>query len=139
MTKVPTDTQWADLASKINAKQNALTFDTTPTSGSSNPVTSGGVYTAVQQKAVGTTENYSISSASWTALSNASPYTYATTVTATTTISANTIVRLLNDQPVNFAKYGFAVASVSGQTVTIYSIGQPTGSVTLKINYRSGA
>ena len=27
-----------------NAKQNALTFDSTPTSGSSNPVTSGGVY-----------------------------------------------------------------------------------------------
>lgn len=27
-------------------KQNVLTFDTTPTSGSSNPVTSGGVYTA---------------------------------------------------------------------------------------------
>ena len=30
-----------------NAKQAALTFDTTPTSGSTNPVTSGGVYTAV--------------------------------------------------------------------------------------------
>ena len=31
-----------------NAKQNALTFDTAPTSGSGNPVTSGGVYTAIQ-------------------------------------------------------------------------------------------
>ena len=31
-----------------SAKQNALTFDAAPTSGSSNPVTSGGVYTAIQ-------------------------------------------------------------------------------------------
>ena len=31
-----------------SAKQNALTFDTAPTSGSGNPVTSGGVYTAIQ-------------------------------------------------------------------------------------------
>ena len=30
-----------------NAKQNALTFDTTPTESSTNPVTSGGIYTYV--------------------------------------------------------------------------------------------
>ena len=34
-----------------NAKQNALTFDTTPTASSSNPVTSGGVKTALDAKA----------------------------------------------------------------------------------------
>ena len=33
-----------------NAKQSALTFDSTPKSGSSNPVTSGGVYTALSKK-----------------------------------------------------------------------------------------
>ena len=33
-----------------DAKQNALTFDNTPTSGSTNPVTSGGVYTALSGK-----------------------------------------------------------------------------------------
>lgn len=33
----------------LNAKQDTLTFDTTPTSGSTNPVTSGGVYTEVSQ------------------------------------------------------------------------------------------
>lgn len=33
------------------SKQDKLTFDTTPTSGSTNPVTSGGVYTALQAKA----------------------------------------------------------------------------------------
>lgn len=36
--------------SNWNAKQNALTFDSTPTSNSSNPVTSGGVYTALGKK-----------------------------------------------------------------------------------------
>ena len=34
-----------DLLSK---KQNTLTFDTTPTSGSTNPVTSGGIYTSLE-------------------------------------------------------------------------------------------
>lgn len=33
-----------------DAKQNALTFDNTPTQNSTNPVTSGGVYTALQGK-----------------------------------------------------------------------------------------
>lgn len=34
-----------------NAKQDALSFDTTPTANSSNPVTSGGVKTALDAKA----------------------------------------------------------------------------------------
>ena len=34
-----------------NAKQNALSFDTAPTAGSTNPVTSGGVKTALDAKA----------------------------------------------------------------------------------------
>lgn len=38
-----------------NAKQNALTFDTTPTPGSSNPITSGGVYIAIGQLDTGVT------------------------------------------------------------------------------------
>ena len=87
----------------------------------------------------GTTETYTITTSDWTALASSDPYTYSATVTATTTIGANTIVHLYNDQPVNFANYGFAVASVSGQVLTIYSIGAPSSSVTLKINYRESA
>lgn len=37
-----------DITALQNSKQNKLTFDTTPTSGSNNPVTSGGIYTALQ-------------------------------------------------------------------------------------------
>ena len=40
-----------DLQNALNAKQGTLTFDSTPTSGSSNPVTSGGIYTALSAKA----------------------------------------------------------------------------------------
>lgn len=38
----------ADERKKWNAKQDALTFDTTPTAGSTNPVTSGGIKTALE-------------------------------------------------------------------------------------------
>lgn len=39
---------------QINAKQDTLTFDSSPTSGSTNPVTSGGVFTALGDKLTGT-------------------------------------------------------------------------------------
>lgn len=92
--------------------------------------------TNIAQYLSGTTESYTIATSDWSSLASSSPYTYSTTVTATTTIGNNTIVHLLNDQPVLFSTYGFAVGSVSGQNVTIYSIGQPSSSVTLKINYK---
>lgn len=39
-----------EVDSALNTKQNTLTFDSAPTSGSTNPVTSGGVYTALAGK-----------------------------------------------------------------------------------------
>lgn len=38
---------WSKLKALLNGKQDTLTFDTAPTSGSSNMVTSGGVYTGI--------------------------------------------------------------------------------------------
>ena len=87
-------------------------------------------------QALGETESYTIATSDWSALSASSPYTYQATVTATHTIGANTVAELLNDAPVTFATYGFAIGSISGQSVTIYSIGQPSASVTLKVNYK---
>lgn len=46
-----TDAHWTALApllDLIGSKQAALTFDQTPTSGSTNPVTSGGVFSAIE-------------------------------------------------------------------------------------------
>lgn len=50
--RVVTDTE----KSTWNAKQNALTFDTTPTASSTNPVTSGGIKTALDKKIDATDE-----------------------------------------------------------------------------------
>lgn len=79
------------------------------------------------------TETYTISA--WTALADSSPFTYQATVTATHEIGADTVVELVNDQAVLFANYGFAIGAVSGQSVTIYAIGQPSASVSLGVRF----
>ena len=103
----------------------------------------GGVYdgqllndAATVKQAVGTTETYAIATSDWSALSASSPYDYSATVTATYTIGNNTIAELINDNPVLFGNHGFAIGSISSQSVTIYSIGVPNASVSLKINYK---
>ena len=118
-----------------------VTVDNAMSSSSTNPVQNNIVNDRINETAVGTTETYTIDSTDWTALSGASPYTYSATVTATYTIGTNTVVRLLNDQPVLFANYGFAVASVSGQVLTIYALSEdsPDSSVALKVRYTEGA
>lgn len=91
----------------------------------------------VDTKAIGTTGTLTIASADWTALSSSDPYDYSATVTVTTTISATSTVELINDQAVLFGTYGFAIGSISGQSITFYSIGQPSASVSLTIKVRS--
>lgn len=83
--------------------------------------------------AIPITETSTIESTAWTTLSDSSPYTYSATVTAATTIGTDSIVELINNQAVLFATYGFAIGSMSGQNITIYSIGQPSESVTLTL------
>ena len=80
-----------------------------------------------------TIEQYNIAASAWTALSNADPFTVQATVTATTTIGADAIIELYNDQPVAFATYAFSIASVSGQTITFYALEAPTAQVTLSV------
>lgn len=59
-------TNWTEqkLNDLLNLKQNTLTFDNTPTSASTNPVTSGGVYTALSNKQASSSVLTSISSQS---------------------------------------------------------------------------
>ena len=80
-----------------------------------------------------TVEQFSIPTTSWTALSGADPFTVSATVTATTAIGADATIELYNDQPVAFSQYCFSIASVSGQTLTIYALETPTSAVTLMI------
>lgn len=90
-------------------------------------------------QAKGTTFSMAIETSSWTALSSSDPYTYSATVSipSTTTIGNDSIVELINDQAVLFGTYGFAITDITGQVVTIASIGQPSADITLKINVRS--
>ena len=80
-----------------------------------------------------TVEQFSIPTASWTALSGADPFTVSATVTATTAIGADATIELYNDQPVAFSQYCFSIAAVSGQTLTIYALEAPTSAVTLTV------
>jgi len=66
----------------IDDKQDELTFDSTPTASSDNPVTSGGVYTALSGKAETTNITVSVPAASWTGAS--APYTQTVNVTGIT-------------------------------------------------------
>lgn len=91
---------------------------------------------ATVAQAVGTTETFTKATSDWTALAASSPYTYSTTVTLATTLSASSEVELINDQLVAFANYGFGILSITGQVATIASIGQPDSSITFKIKVR---
>ena len=91
---------------------------------------------AVTNYAIGEDETYVIPDVAWYGVSGLSPYDHYTEVIATHTIGNDTIVELINDNAVAFANHAFAIGYTSGQSVIIYSIGAPSSSVTLKINYK---
>lgn len=74
----------------------------------------------VDERAVGSTESYTIATTDWIDVSSVDPYKYQTTVSAAYTIGANTLVELINDQAVLFANYGFAIANVSDSSGNLY-------------------
>ena len=79
----------------------------------------------------GTVETFTISS--WTADNTIAPYTYKANITIQSTLSAQSIVELINDDATLFATYGFAIGSIASQVATIYSIGEPSSSVSLSV------
>jgi len=70
MAKYLDELALSELVSNIKAliatKQDTLTFDTTPTSGSSNPVTSGGIYNALTGNGISTLSGKGLSSNDYT-------------------------------------------------------------------------
>jgi hypothetical protein len=79
------------------------------------------------------TEEITVSSSSWVALNNAdvAPYTYSTNLQPANLTEDSLSIELINNQPVLFAKHGFAIMYVSDGMVELYSIGKPTSDVTL--------
>lgn len=78
-----------------------------------------------------TAETFTVNT--WSALADKAPFTYSAVVTADTNIEADTLVELINDNALAFATYGFTIGAVDGQAITIYSVKQPTVSVTLRV------
>lgn len=80
-------------------------------------------------------KSFTLDTDRWSAIDAQGPYTFTATVTVDqdTHIGAETLVELINDNAVAFGTYGFAIAAVDGQAITLYSISKPTESVTLRI------
>lgn len=80
-------------------------------------------------------KSFTLTTDRWSAIDAQGPYTFAATVTVDqdTHIGAETLVELINDNAVAFATYGFAIAAVDGQVITLYSISKPADSITLRI------
>lgn len=91
----------------------------------------------LNDKIVGVTLTVTIRPQGWSALADSSPYNYQHTAILPG-VSNDGSLELVNDNPVLFAKHGFAIAGVtlsssSFANVTIYSIGVPDDTVALNI------
>lgn len=80
-----------------------------------------------------TIESFTIQSSSWTADNSIAPFTVKANITISKTLSANTIVELINDNAISFATYGFSIGAINGQVATIYALEAPSANVGLKI------
>ena len=86
----------------------------------------------------GVTATLTIATSDWAELADSDPYGVSATISAGYNITSATLVELYNDQPVLFANYGFAIASVnaSDDELTIYALEAPEISVSLTVNYK---
>lgn len=105
----------------ISGKQNTLTFDSTPTSGSSNPVTSGGIYTALGNYL--TTSDAASTYATKSEISTAYRYKGSVASVSDLPASGNTVGDVYDVQAtdMNYAWNGTAWDQL-GSTFTITSI-----------------
>lgn len=125
---------WEAVLALIATKQNTLTFDDTPTPGSTNPVTSGGIYDAIGNAAT-KTDTITLASASW---SGSDPYTQTVTLSGYT-VTANTRVDIACDYNALNAMAADGVTTLyfenSNGTITAYSVGAaPSSDVTVFAN-----
>lgn len=78
-------------------------------------------------------ETFEIETGGWAEIADKSPFTHSAQMTAATEIGEDTLVELINTDAVAFANYGFSIGAVTGQTVTVYSVGAPDEAVTLRL------
>lgn len=80
------------------------------------------------------TQQIIIEVSDWTELPDSEPYKYFANVTLSKSLDNAISVELINNNPILFAKYGFAIGEVTAMDeLEIYSIGQPNDSVILTL------
>lgn len=77
-------------------------------------------------------EEHIVEAADWQALEGQGAYTYQASITITTAFAEDAVLQLFNTDRELFAEFGFQVAAASGQTITVWSAGQPQQAVTFR-------
>ena len=77
-------------------------------------------------------EEHTVQSSAWTALEGQGAYTYQASIVIATAFAENAVLQLFNTDRELFAEFGFQVAAASGQTITVWSAGQPQQAVTFR-------
>lgn len=117
-----------DINTLLVGKQNTLTFDVTPTNGSSNPVTSGGVYTALS---ILTTYNSIITSGSSFTLSNQTGAIWI--IVNPTTVLSNLALTFPASPPnLQNVHVSFGGTLTTGTVVTSFSVAGNAGQTVLQ-------
>jgi hypothetical protein len=122
-----------DLQNALNAKQNTLTFDSTPTNGSNNPVTSDGVFDALTLKSnkpvVATS---TLSTGSWSLVGGLQEQSI-----SNVNITASSVVDIIPD---NAAASVVSAAQILPRTdsssgaVKVYATNLPTANIGVTLN-----
>ena len=128
------------IATALAGKQATLTFDSTPTSGSTNPVTSGGVYTALSAKADkdADVQTVTLAASSW----DSTAHTITVSVTGVTATSNQDILPLLATSTANITNNtNLAAAGIydygqAAGTITLYATTVPTADLQIRVIVR---
>lgn len=80
----------------------------------------------------GLVEQVEIASSNWVASTDTGVYSYKASITLSNLTADSLSIELINDAPVLFSTYGFAIAEIdNNNNVVVFSIGQPADTVTL--------
>lgn len=77
-------------------------------------------------------EEHTVQSSAWQALEGQGAYTYQASIVIATAFADDAVLQLFNTDRELFAEFGFQVAAASGQTITVWSAGQPQQAVTFR-------
>ena len=124
----------ADTAASATSATSAQTAQSAQTAASATKATQDG-----QGRVIADTysplpvfEEHTVQSSAWQALEGQGAYTYQASITITTAFADDAVLQLFNTDRELFAEFGFQVAAASGQTITVWSAGQPQQAVTFR-------